>query len=287
MDNSITLNNGVEMPRIGYGVYQVAKDVCAQCVADALAVGYRMIDTAQSYANEAEVGEGIRQSGVSREDIFLTTKLWIPNADYARAKASIDCSLEKLGTDYIDLLLIHQPYGDVFGAWRAMEEAQKAGKVRALGVANFLSDHLINFCHYVDVLPTVDQVETHVFFQQKELRQYMEQFGIVHESWAPFAEGRNDFFKNPVLAAVDQKYGKTGPQVALRYLYQNDVVIIPKSVHRARMEENLNILDFDLDAEDLSAIEALDTGKSLFFDHHDPKIVEMMWQMARERKGWE
>ena len=287
MENSITLSNGVKMPRVGYGVYQITRNDCAQCVEDALSVGYRMIDTAQSYANEAEVGEGIRQSGVPRADIFLTTKLWIPNADYTRAKTSIDRSLEKSGTDFIDLLLLHQPFGDIFGAWRAMEEAQKAGKVRALGVANFQADHLVNFCNYVDIQPTVNQVETHVFCQQKELRHYMKQFGVVHESWAPFAEGRNDFFQNPVLAAVGAKHGKTSPQVALRYLYQKDVVIIPKSVHRTRMAENLAIFDFELDVEDVASIEALDTGKSLFFDHHDPETVLTMWKIARERKGWE
>lgn len=277
----VTLNNGVKMPKVGYGVYQVSQAECERCVLEALSVGYRSIDTAQAYANEAEVGTGIVKSGVPRNDIFLTTKIWIANGGYEKAKASIDDSLRKLKTDYVDLMLIHQPFNDYYGSWRAMEEAYKEGKLRAIGVANFYPDRLIDLCYHAEVKPMVNQVETHVFHQQKAAHDIMKKYDIVHESWGPLAEGRNDFFKNSVLNEIGAKYHKSAAQVALRFLVQKDVVIIPKSAHKERMVQNLDVFEFTLNDEDLKAIEALDTGKSLFFSHCDPSIVEMLLNMAR------
>lgn len=273
--NKIMLNNGVEMPQIGYGVYQVSPEECERCVSDALAVGYRMIDTAQAYHNEEGVGAAVARSGIRRDDIFLVSKIWISNYGYEKAKASIDESLRRLRTDYIDLMLLHQPFCDRYGAYRAMEDALREGKLRAIGVSNFYPDHFIDLASNVDVVPAVNQVETHVFDQQIEPERYMAEFGTRVMAWAPLAEGRNGFFTNPVLEAIGRKYGKSVAQVALRWLLQRGVIIIPKSVHRERMEQNLDIMDFELSADDMASIRELDTARSLFFDHHDPDTVKM------------
>ena len=282
--NYITLNNGVEMPAVGYGVYQVSPGECVRCVEDALHAGYRLIDTAQSYDNEYEVGQGLRQSGVVRGDIFLTTKIWIANAGYEKAKASIDDSLRRLQTDYIDLMLIHQPFGDYYGTYRAMEEAYKAGKLRAIGVSNFFADRLIDLCHNVEVMPAVNQVETHVFHQQAELHAIMDKYDVVHESWGPFAEGRKDFFTHPVLQRIGAAHHKTAAQAALRFLLQKDIVVIPKSVHKERMAQNLDIFDFSLSDGEMKELEGLDEKESLFFSHYDPKMVEWFYDMVKARK---
>lgn len=272
---TLKLNNGVEMPRIGYGVYQVSPDECERCVSDALKVGYRMVDTAQAYHNEEGVGAAVKKSGIPREELFLVSKVWISNYGYEKAKASIDESLRKLGTDYIDLMLLHQPFGDRYGAYRALEAAYKEGKLRAIGVSNFYPDHFIDLASNVEIVPAVNQVETHVFDQQTEAEKYMDEFGTRMMAWAPLAEGRNGFFTNPVLEAIGKKYGKSVAQVALRWLSQRDVIIIPKSTHVERMEQNLDIFDFTLSDEEMAEIARLDTGKSLFFDHHDPEVVKM------------
>lgn len=271
----IRLNNGVEMPQIGYGVYQVDPAECERCVADALRVGYRMIDTAQAYHNEEGVGAAVRKSGIPREGLFLVSKVWISNYGYEKAKASVDESLRRLGTEYIDLMLLHQPFCDRYGAYRALETAYREGKVRAIGVSNFYPDHFIDLANNVEIIPAVNQVETHVFDQQVQAQKYMEEFGTRIMSWGPLAEGRNNFFTNPVLETIGRKYGKSVAQVALRWLIQRGVIIIPKSVHVERMEQNLDIFDFELSADDMAAIAALDTGHSLFFDHHDPETVKM------------
>ncbi len=280
---TVLLNNGVAMPKIGYGVYQIPPADCVRCVKDALDAGYRLIDTAQSYDNEYEVGEAVAQSGIARQELFLTTKIWIANSGYERAKRSIDDSLRRLRTDYVDLMLIHQPFGDYYGTWRAMEEALRAGKLRAIGVSNFFADRLIDLCHNADIRPAVNEVETHVFHQQKELHRIMERYGIVHEAWAPFAEGRHDLFTNPVLVRIGAAHGKTAAQAALRFLLQSDVVVIPKSVRRSRMEENLDVLDFTLSEEEMEALRALDEKDSLFFSHYDPQMVEWFYQMVEAR----
>lgn len=277
----VTLNNGIKMPILGYGVYQVKNDECERCVRDAIDVGYRSIDTAQSYGNEESVGRGIKNSGVKRDDIFLTTKVWVSNSGYENAKKSIEESLRKLDTDYIDLLLIHQPFGDYYGTWRAMEEAYKVGYLRAIGVSNFYPDRLVDLCRFVEVTPAVNQVETHVFQQQKKAHEYMEKYGVQHESWGPFAEGRKDFFTNPVLTEIGAKYGKSAAQTALRFLIQSNVVVIPKSTHKERMEQNFNVLDFTLNDADMEAIRGLDEGESLFFSHYDPATVEMITGLHR------
>lgn len=272
---NVTLSNGVEMPMIGYGVYQVDPAECERCVSDALRVGYRMIDTAQAYHNEEGVGDAIAKSGIPREELFIVTKIWISNYGYEKAKASIDESLRRLRTDYIDLMLLHQPFCDRYGAYRALEDAYREGKVRAIGVSNFYPDHLIDLVANVEIAPMVNQVETHVFNQQIKAQKYMKESGTQIMSWGPLAEGRNNFFTNPVLEGIGHKYGKSVAQVALRWLVQRGVIIIPKSVHVERMRQNLDILDFKLYDEDMAAIATLDTGKSLFFDHHDPEVVKM------------
>ena len=271
----IKLNNGVEMPRIGYGVYQVSPDECERCVSDALKVGYRMIDTAQAYNNEEGVGAAIAKCGIPRNELFIVSKIWISNYGYDKARKSIDESLRKLGTDHIDLMLLHQPYCDRYGAYRALEDAYKEGKLRAIGVSNFYPDHFIDLAENVEIIPAVNQVETHVFNQQTIARKYMEEFGTRVMSWSPLAEGRKNFFTNPVLEKIGQKYGKSVAQVALRWLTQLGIIIIPKSVHIERMEQNLDILDFTLSESDMAEIALLDTGKSLFFDHHNPETVKM------------
>lgn len=285
MAQTVTLNNGVEMPMLGYGVYQVSNEECERCVLDAISVGYRAIDTAQSYGNEEAVGSAVQKCGVPRDELFLTTKVWISNAGYEAAKDSIDRSLQKLKTDYIDLLLIHQPFGDYYGTYRAMEEAYKAGKLRAIGVSNFYPDRLIDLCQFVEVTPAVNQVETHVFQQQKTAHEYMEKYGVQHESWGPFAEGRKDFFSNPVLTEIGRKYGKSSAQTALRFLLQSNVVVIPKSTHKERMAQNIDVFDFTLSEADMEAIRRLDEGESLFFSHYDPATVEMLTNMGKTRKA--
>ncbi|MBD5186307.1 MAG: aldo/keto reductase [Bacteroidales bacterium] len=271
----IELYNGVRMPQIGYGVYQVDPAECEKCVSDALKVGYRMIDTAQAYHNEEGVGAAIAKSGIPRDELFIVSKVWISNYGYEKAKASIDESLRKLGTEYIDLMLLHQPFCDRYGAYRALEEAYKEGKLRTIGVSNFYPDHFIDLASNVEIPPMVNQVETHVFDQQVQAQKYMKEFGCRIMSWGPLAEGRNNFFSNPVLEEIGKKYGKSVAQVALRWLVQRGVIIIPKSVHIERMEQNLNILDFTLSDEDMAEIAKLDTGKSLFFDHHDGEVTKM------------
>ncbi len=272
---TVTLNNGVVMPQIGYGVYQVSPAECERCVSDALSVGYRMIDTAQAYHNEEGVGAAVKKSCIARDELFLVSKVWISNYGFDKAKASIDESLRKLGTDYIDLMLLHQPFCDRYGAYRALESAYKEGKVRAIGVSNFYPDHFIDLASNVEIVPAVNQVETHVFDQQIEAQDYMKEFGTHMMAWAPLAEGRNNFFTNPMLEAIGKKYGKSVAQVALRWLIQRDVIIIPKSVHVERMQQNLDIFDFELSQDDMAAIAALDTKQSLFFDHHAPEVVKM------------
>jgi len=276
----VTLNNGVKMPKLGYGVYQIDPAEAERCVLDAISVGYRSIDTAQAYSNEEGVGNAIVKCGVPRDELFITTKVWISNAGYEKAKASIEESLHKLQTNYIDLLLIHQPFGDYYGTYRVMEEAYKAGKVKAIGVSNFYPDRFIDIHHFAEIKPAINQVETHVFQQQKTAKEYLKKCGAQIESWGPFAEGKNDYFNNPVLKEIGAKHGKSAAQVALRFLMQSDVVVIPKSTHKERMEENFNVFDFTLTAEEMSAIEALDGGESLFFSHYDPEIVEWFMTMA-------
>lgn len=272
---NLILNNGVEMPQIGYGVYQVDPAECERCVSDALSVGYRMIDTARVYRNEEGVGNAVAKSGIDRRDLFLVTKIWISDFGYDKAKASIDESLRRLRTDYIDLMLLHQPYCDYYGAYRAMEEAYKDGKLRAIGVSNFYPDHFLDLASNVEIVPAVNQIEMHVFDQKIAAQRFAKEFNTHLMAWAPLGEGRNNFFTNPVLEAIGRKYGKTVAQVALRWLLQRDIIVIPKSVRIERMKENLDILDFTLSDDDMTAIAALDTGKSLFFDHHDPEVVKM------------
>jgi Aldo/keto reductases, related to diketogulonate reductase len=272
----VKLSNGIEMPVLGYGVYQVTPEECERCVLDALSVGYRSIDTAQAYFNEQNVGDAIRKSGIARRDLFITTKIWISNAGEEKAARSIDESLRKLQSDYIDLLLIHQPFGDYYGTWRAMEKAYADGKVRAIGVSNFYPDRFIDLAENSEIKPMVNQVETHVFNQQAEAQKIMKKYGTQIMSWGPFAEGRNGLFSNPVLAGIGEKYGKSVAQVALRYLIQQNVVVIPKSTHIERMRQNFDVFDFTLSPEDMTAIAALDKGESLFFSHYDPKTVEFL-----------
>ena len=272
MEN-VKLNNGIEMPILGYGVYQVTPEECERCVLDAISVGYRLIDTAQAYQNEEGVGNAIVKCGVSREELFIVTKVWISNGGYEKAKISIDESLRKLQTDYIDLLLIHQPFNDYYGTYRAMEEAYKAGKVRAIGVSNFYPDRFVDLAEFCEIKPAVNQVETHVFNQQVEPQKIMQEYGTQIMSWGPFAEGRNGFFTNETLKMIADKYQKSVAQVALRFLIQRKVVAIPKSTHKERMIQNFNVFDFALSTNDMEEIAELDKKESLFFSHYDPKIV--------------
>lgn len=274
----VTLNNGIKMPKLGYGVYQTPPEDTKRCVLDAIEVGYRSIDTAQAYYNEEGVGAALAECGLPREEFFLTTKVWITNAGYEKAKASIIESMKKLQTDYLDLLLIHQPFGDYYGTYRAMEELYNEGKLRAIGVSNFGPDRYLDIEHFSKVKPAVNQIETHVFQQQKTAKKYLQKYGCQIESWGPFAEGRNDFFTNPVLTDIGAKYGKSAAQIALRFLMQSNVVVIPKSVHKDRMQQNFEIFDFTLTPDDMAAIEALDSGESLFFSHYAPETVE--WFMS-------
>jgi len=262
---TVKLSNGIKMPILGYGVYQVSTSVCEHCVLDAIEAGYRLIDTAQAYGNERQVGDAVRKCGVPREELFVVTKVWISNAGYERAKTSIDESLRKLQTDYVDLLLIHQPMGDYMGTYKAMEEAYRNGKARAIGVSNFHGSNFTALADAVEIKPHVNQIETHVFCQEKEMQRLMEPYGTQIMSWGPFAEGRNNYFSNPVLKSIGAKYNKSVAQTALRYLIQRGVVVIPKSTHLNRMKENINVFDFSLSPEDMEAISRLDTGRSLFF----------------------
>lgn len=273
---TVKLNNGIEMPILGYGVYQVTPEECERCVMDAISVGYRSIDTAQAYHNEEGVGNAISKCGIPREELFITTKVWISNAGYEKAKASIDESLRKLQSDYIDLLLIHQPFNDYYGTYRAMEEAYKAGKVRAIGVSNFYPDRFIDLAEFCEIKPAINQMETHVFNQQVKLQEIMQKYGTQLMSWGPFAEGRNNFFSNETLKSIGDRLGKSVAQVALRYLIQRNIVVIPKSTHKERMIENKDVFDFVLSDSDMAAITKLDKAESLFFSHYDPATVEFL-----------
>ncbi len=281
----ITLRNGVKMPQLGYGVYQVTKEECERCVLDALEVGYRSIDTAQSYFNEEEVGNAIVKSGIDRKEIFLTSKVWIEHYGYEECKESVLESLRKLKTDYIDLMLLHQPYGDTYGAWRALEDLYKEGKLRAIGISNHYADRMVEFANFTEIKPMVNQMEIHPLNQQKELKEWADKYDVRLEAWAPFGEGRNGLFENVVLKEIGQKYGKTTAQVMLRWNIQRDVIVIPKSVHKERMIENLNIFDFVLDEKDMEQIALLDTATSAFFSHQDPSMVEWFVKKIEERKS--
>ena len=273
----VTLNNGVKMPLEGFGVFQVPDPAqCEQAVLDAIASGYRLIDTAAAYMNEKAVGEAIKKSGVPREELFITTKLWVQDASYEAAKKAIQTSLDNLGLSYLDLYLIHQPMGDYVGAYRAMEEAYKEGKLKAIGVCNFYPHRLADLCETVEVIPAVNQVELHPFFQQENALALMKEYGVVPEAWGPFAEGNHGIFTHPVLTAIGQKYGKSAAQVALRWNVQRGVVVIPKSVHKERIEQNMNIWDFQLSDEDMAEIAKLDIGQSEIVDHSDPAFVKML-----------
>ena len=276
MENVI-LNNGVEMPILGFGVYQVPDpNECETSVFEAIKAGYRLIDTAQAYGNEEAVGKAIKKSGVARNELFITTKLWVSDVSYDKAKNAFEKSLKKLGLDYLDLYLIHQPYGDVHGAWHSMEELYKEGKIRAIGISNFQSDRVMDMIVFNEVVPAVNQIETHPFNQHIETQKFLAENKVQIESWGPFAEGRNDIFKNELLASIGKKYTKSIAQVILRWLTQRGIVAIPKSVRKERIIENFNIFDFKLSSEDMAAIATLDAGKSLFFDHRDPAIVKWM-----------
>jgi diketogulonate reductase-like aldo/keto reductase len=280
----VTLNNGVKMPVLGYGVFQVPDlSECERCVLDAIDVGYRSIDTAQSYMNEAAVGNAIAKCDVARGELFITTKMWISNYGYEKAKKAIDNSLSKLQTDYVDLFLLHQPFSDVYGAYRALEEAYKAGKIRAIGVSNFYPDRLADIATFSEIKPQVNQIETHVFQQQKLAREVLKKYGVQIEAWAPFAEGKNGLFTNETLREIGAKYGKTVGQAVLRFLIQSDVVVIPKSTHKERMTENFNVFDFTLSDGDMREIEKLDKAESLFFRHDTPETVEMFVNFVRDR----
>lgn len=273
----VTLNNGIKMPLEGFGVFQVPDPAqCKQAVLDAINSGYRLIDTAAAYMNEEAVGAAIKESGVDRSKLFITTKLWVQDADYESAKKAIESSLEKLGLDYLDLYLIHQPMGDYAGAYRAMEEAYKEGKLRAIGVCNFYPARLADLCETVDVIPAVNQVELHPFFQQEDALALMKEYGVRPEAWGPFAEGNHGIFTHPVLSSIGEKYGKSAAQVALRWNVQRGVVVIPKSVHKNRMEQNMNIWDFELSEEDMNEIAKLDIGHSEIVNHDDPNFVKML-----------
>ncbi len=274
---TVKLNNGIEMPILGFGVYQIPDhNECERVVTEALETGYRLIDTAQAYFNEEAVGKAIKNSGIDRKDIFLVTKVWVSNGGYEKAKDSIDESLRKLQTDYLDLILIHQPFNDYYGTYRAMEEAYKNEKTRAIGISNFYPDRFVDLSHFCEIQPMINQVETHVFQQQKTAKEIMKKHNTQIMSWGPFAEGKNNYFHNETLKEIGAKYGKSVAQAALRFLTQEGVVVIPKSTHKNRMEENFNIFDFELSEDDLNKIRALDTGKSLFCDHYSPEFVEFI-----------
>lgn len=280
----VQLNNGLQMPILGYGVYQVTKEECERCVLDALKTGYRLIDTAQSYFNEEEVGNAIVKSGIPREEIFLTTKMWVEHYGYEETKKSVYDSMKKLQTEYIDLMLLHQPFSDYYGAYRALEELYQEGVLKAIGVSNFYPDRLVDIANFANIVPMVNQVETHVLNQQTEAKKWMDKYEVQIEAWAPFGEGRGGLFENFVLTAIGEKYGKTSAQVMLRWNIQRGVVVLPKSTHIERMEQNFNVFDFALSEEDMAAIAALDMQTSSFFSHYDPAMVEWFAKMVEERK---
>lgn len=279
---TVTLANGVKMPILGYGVYQVPDlEECERVVSEAIEVGYRSIDTAQAYGNESAVGNAVKKSGIPREEFFITTKVWISNAGYEKAKASIDESMKKLQTDYLDLVLIHQPFNDYYGTYRAMEEYYKAGKIKAIGVSNFYPDRFIDIAEFSEIKPMVNQVETHVFNQQVEAQKIMQEYNTQIESWGPFAEGKKDFFTNETLKEIGDKYDKSVAQVALRYLIQREVVVIPKTVTKERMIQNFDVFDFTLINEDMDTILTLDQKESLFFSHYDPDLVKALAKRSK------
>jgi diketogulonate reductase-like aldo/keto reductase len=279
---NVVLNNGVEMPALGFGVFQIEDPAeCERSVRDAIDAGYRLIDTAASYGNEESVGNALKVSGVPRNELFVTTKLWIADTGYDKTKAAFDRSMKKLQLDYLDLYLIHQPYGDVYGSWRAMEELYREGRIRAIGISNFHPDRVMDFLMHHEIPPAVNQIETHPFHQQVETQKFLQENNIQIESWGPFAEGKNNIFHNEVLSSIAAKHGKSVAQVILRWLTQRDVVVIPKSVRKERMAENFDIFGFDLDTSDMEVIAALDTGQSLFFDHRDPAMVKFLSEAKR------
>lgn len=278
------LSNGVKMPQLGYGVYQVTKEECERCVLDALKAGYRLIDTAQSYFNEEEVGSAIKKSGIPREEIFLTTKVWLEHYGYENAKASLLTSMRKLQTDYLDLVLLHQPFGDAYGAWRALEELYEEGKIRAIGISNFYVDRMVEFANFNRIKPMINQMEIHIFNQQKQLKEFADKYNVQLEAWAPFGEGRGNTFENEVVRAIGKKHGKTNAQVMLRWNIQRGIVVIPKSTHYERMVENFDVFDFELTEEEMNQIAELDTATSSFFSHQDPNMVEWFAKMVEERK---
>ena len=280
----ITLRNGVRMPILGYGVYQIPQDICERCVLDALQVGYRSLDTAQSYFNEEQVGSAIEKSVIPRKEIFLTTKVWIEHYGYEQAKASVLESMEKLRTDYLDLVLLHQPFADYYGAYRALEDLYEAGKLRAIGISNFYPDRMVDIASFARIRPLVNQIEVHPLHQQAEAKQWLDKYGIQMEAWAPFGEGRGGLFTNPALTQIGAKYGKTAAQVMLRWHIQRGIAVIPKSTHIERMRENLEVFDFALTREDMAAVAALDQRQSAFFSHQDPAMVEWFVKMVEERK---
>lgn len=280
---NIVLNNGVEMPILGFGVYQISDaEECEKSVYDALQTGYRLVDTAAAYMNEEAVGKAIKKSGVPRQDLFITTKLWIQDAGYKNARKAFEKSLKKLQLDYLDLYLIHQPFGDVYGSWRAMEELYNEGRIRAIGVSNFYPDKLMDLIVHNKVVPAVNQIETHPFNQQVETQKLLQENGVQIESWGPFAEGRNDLFQNELLASIAKKYNKSVAQVVLRWLIQREVVVIPKSVRKERIQENFNVFDFELNQQDMEEIISLDTKQSLFLDHRDPTTVKWLGEVKFE-----
>lgn len=279
---NVVLNNGVKMPILGFGVFQIADPAeCERSVRDAIDVGYRLIDTAASYENEESVGNAIKKSGVAREELFVTTKLWIADTGDEKTKTAFDRSMKRLQLDYLDLYLIHQPYGDVYGAWRAMEELYSEGRIRAIGVSNFHPDRVMDFIVHQDVVPAVNQIETHPFHQQVEAQKFLKENNIQIESWGPFAEGKNNIFHNEILSSIAAKHRKSVAQVILRWLTQRDIIVIPKSVKKERMAENFHVFDFELDALDMDAIATLETGESLFFDHRDPAMVKFLSEAKR------
>ena len=280
----VTFYNGVKMPIVGYGVYQVSQEECERCVMDALSLGYRSIDTAQSYFNEEQVGNAMVQSGIPRKEIFLTTKVWIEHYGYEATKKSVLESMRKLRTEYLDLVLLHQPFGDYYGAYRALEDLYTEGKLRAIGVSNFYPDRLVDTASFSRIKPMVNQVETHPIHQQKNAKKWMDTYGIQMEAWAPFGEGRGGLFEDPVLTEIAQKYGKSTAQIILRWHIQRGIVVIPKSAHKTRMAENLNVFDFALTQADMERISALDKEQSAFFSHSDPATVEWFVRMVKERK---
>ena len=281
----VTLYNGIKMPILGYGVFQIAKEECERCVSDALKAGYRSLDTAQSYFNEEEVGNAVKKSGIKRKDIFITTKVWLEHYGYEECKKSVNESLRKLDTDYIDLMLLHQPFSDYYGSWRALEDLYDEGVLRAIGVSNFYPDRLVDLASFARIKPMVNQIETHPHLQQTEAKKWMDKYNIFHEAWAPFGEGRNGLLDEKVILEIAEKYGKTPAQVILRWHIQRNTIVIPKSTHYERMVENINVFDFSLSDDDMEKIAKLDKNQSSFFSHTDPNMVEWFVKMVDERRN--